>query len=68
MEIDRDAEVESAISQALDENGVDAIYDGVVRRYLHREDDEWRTCCGSCCDPCNLTLARVVDRARDLLR
>jgi len=38
-----------------------------VRRYLQRDDDAWRVCCGSLCDPCVLRLGRVVDRVRELL-
>jgi hypothetical protein len=60
--------LEVAIGRALDEEGLDRMYDGVVRRYLQREDDGWRTCCGALCDPCTTTLARVVDRVHELLR
>lgn len=56
-----------AILRALDEEGLDPMYDGVVRRYLQRDDDAWRVCCGSLCDPCVLRLGRVVDRVRELL-
>src|SRR5690606_29979317 len=64
MERERSS-VEAAIGRALDEEGLDRMYDGVVRRYLERDDDGWRSCCGSLCDPCVLTLGRVVDRVRE---
>lgn len=60
-------DVESALSQAMAENQLDEVYRGLVRSLLTREDDFWRRCCGSNCDPCALTFGRVVDRVRQLL-
>lgn len=59
-------DLESALSQAMRENMLDEVYRETVRRLLDRQDDFWRRCCGSNCDPCALTLARVVDRVREL--
>lgn len=59
-------DLESALTQALEENMLDEAYRGTVRRLLERRDDVWRHCCGSNCDPCALTFARIVDRVREL--
>lgn len=49
------------------ENMLDEVYRGHVVSYLERPDQAWRTCCNSACEPCTLTLGRVVDRARQLM-
>ncbi|HEY8431804.1 MAG TPA: hypothetical protein VIL20_25670 [Sandaracinaceae bacterium] len=38
-----------------------------VLAMLRAPDDAWPPCCGGACDPCVLSLARVVRRARALL-
>jgi hypothetical protein len=59
-------DVESALTQAMQENSLDPAYRGVIRSLLARRDDFWRRCCGSNCEPCALTYCRVVDRVRQL--
>ena len=58
---------EAAIEQAMRENMLDEVYRGYVDSYLARDDQTWRTCCNSDCEPCVLKLGRVVDRVRQLL-
>jgi hypothetical protein len=50
----------------MEENQLDPAYRGLVRSLLARQDDFWRRCCGSDCDPCALVFCRVVDRVRQL--
>lgn len=38
---------------------------GLVVAYLHRDPSEWKSCCGSSCDPCVLRIGLAVDRARE---
>ncbi len=60
--------LDDALSQAMKENQLEEAYRGTVRALLDRRDDFWRRCCGSNCDPCATTLARVVDWVRELTR
>jgi len=46
---------------------LEEVYRGYVDAYLAREDQTWRMCCNSDCEPCVLKLGRVVDRVRQLL-
>lgn len=48
------------------ENALGPEWRGTVRALCDRKDDFWRRCCGMSCDPCAQTLARIVDRAREL--
>lgn len=59
--------LDRAMKQAMAENMLDEGYRTFVLQYLVREDDTWRRCCDSECDPCVLKLGRVVDRTRELL-
>jgi hypothetical protein len=56
-----------AIAEGLRYAGLDPAQEGYVRAYLRQPRSEWFFCCGSACDPCVLTIARAVDRARELL-
>ncbi len=58
---------EQAILQAMAENMLDEVYRGYVDAYLDRNDEHWRFCCNSGCEPCMMALGRVVDRVRQLL-
>jgi hypothetical protein len=58
---------EDAILSALREVGLPDGYRAEVASRLRDADPGWRACCGGFCDPCALTLARAVDRARALL-
>jgi hypothetical protein len=59
-------DLDTAIDQAMAEAFLDEAYRGMIRELLNRRDNVWRRCCGSDCYPCALTLARVVDRVRQL--
>ena len=61
-----DPDLDTAIDQAMAEAFLDEAYRGMIRELLERQDGVWRRCCGSDCYPCALTLARVVDRVRQL--
>jgi hypothetical protein len=63
----RTVELDAALSQAMFENGVEEAYRATVKSLLERADDDWRRCCGESCNPCSLTLGRVVDRVRALI-
>lgn len=59
--------LERAMKRAMAENGLEEGYRAFVLQYLVRQDDAWRRCCDSSCDPCVLLLARVVDRTREIM-
>ena len=61
------ATIDSCILQAMEENGLDSNYRATVLMYLYREDEAWRRCCNSGCEPCMLQIGRTVDRARVLI-
>lgn len=63
-----DSLTEQALLQAMAEHGVDPAWKGNVLRLHQQEDQTWRDkCCGGMCEPCVVTLCRVVDRVRELL-
>lgn len=57
-----------AILRALREVWLPDDYASEIRDCLEAPDDSWRSCCGGFCDPCAMTVARAVDRARALMR
>lgn len=58
---------EEAIAEGARHAGLDASQHGYVRAYLRSDKRDWFFCCSSACDPCVRTIARAVDRARQLL-
>jgi hypothetical protein len=60
-------EVSRAIGEGLRFAGLRESQRGLVERYLDQHPDDWRNCCGSCCDPCVLTIGHAVAKARQLL-
>ncbi len=64
---DPSGERRDAIEQALAYAGLRPSQRGLIERYLEQHPDDWMSCCGSCCDPCVLTIGLAVDRARSLL-
>lgn len=60
-------EEEAAIREGARYAGLGESQHGFVREYLHKDRAEWFFCCGSACDPCVMTIARAVDRAREIL-
>lgn len=55
-----------AIATALRESLLSEEHEGVIRQLLDQPAEAWPRCCGSDCDPCVTTLARVVLRVRHL--
>jgi len=56
-----------AIAEGARFAGLDETQTGFVREYLHKDPSAWLHCCGGVCDPCVLTIARAVAKARELL-
>ncbi len=52
------------VAAALAAEGVSADYAPDVVAMSREPRERWRPCCGMLCDPCVMTLARVVDRLR----
>lgn len=59
--------IDSAVSRACREHGLDLTYMGSVYAYLDEDEDAWPRCCGSACDPCVATLGAAARRALQLL-
>ncbi|MFO0686821.1 MAG: hypothetical protein U0234_32460 [Sandaracinus sp.] len=62
-----DAREAAAIGEGLTYANLRESQRGLVRAYLRRDPREWKSCCGSACDPCVLRIGIAVDRARDVL-
>lgn len=60
-------EVARAIRDGARYAGLGPSGEGYVRAYLDQPRSDWFFCCSSACDPCVLTIARAVDKARELL-
>lgn len=60
----RDDPEPEALARAMEAEGVPADYARDVLELWRTPRRTWRPCCGLLCDPCVLTLARVVDRLR----
>lgn len=58
---------DEAIAEGARYAGLDGSQLGYVRAYLHEPRSAWFFCCSSACDPCVRTIARAVDRTRELL-
>ncbi|MBZ0117193.1 MAG: hypothetical protein K8H88_09375 [Sandaracinaceae bacterium] len=58
--------VEEAIDRAMQELAVPPWYRESVAALVLEPPREWAPCCGAGCEPCVLTLQRVVARARRL--
>lgn len=59
-------DLDQAIALALSELDLDPAFGPDVVALLESPRGAWRTCCGSLCNPCVITLARAVDRVREL--
>ncbi len=59
--------IDSAVSRACSEHGLDLTHMTSVYAYLDEDEDAWPRCCGDGCDPCVATLGAVARRALDLL-
>jgi hypothetical protein len=60
-------ELEAALRQASEENGLDPVYRDIVRPLLRDPDGRWPECCGGNCEPCSTLLVRVAARTLELL-
>lgn len=58
---------DAAITRAMRELAVDEAYRPEVNELMEIPRARWPACCGGLCDPCVLTLAGVVSRARQLV-
>ena len=56
-----------AIERASEELGLATWYRSCVGPILHLEEDDFPSCCGGNCEPCNGTLVEVALRARRIL-
>ena len=52
------------LARAMEAEGVAAEFAPDVIEMWHQPRERWRPCCGMLCEPCVMTLARVVDRLR----
>ena len=59
-------ELEAALVQASEENGLQDYYRDLVRPLLRQPKDEWPECCGGGCEPCAVTLIAVAERVQEL--
>jgi hypothetical protein len=60
-------ELEAALVQAGEENGLQDYYRDMVRPLLRMPRTQWPSCCGGGCEPCAQTLVRVADRVLALM-
>jgi hypothetical protein len=58
-------DLDEALAQASDENGLAEHYRDIVRPLL-REPYRWPRCCGGGCEPCAEQLIRVARRTLTL--
>ena len=63
----KNAVLEQALTKALRDNHIHEGFRDTIRRLVFDNNDGWRTCCGSACDPCVLPMARCVDQIRKLI-
>lgn len=64
---DERARVDAALAQAADDFRLASYYRDNVRPLLRQPREQWPTCCGGTCEPCNQTLVLVADRVLALL-
>ena len=55
-----------ALIKAAEEYGLQDHYYDCVRPLLGMPKEQWPSCCGGGCEPCNGTLAAVADRTLEL--
>jgi hypothetical protein len=61
------ARVDAALQRASDELGLATYYRDCVRPLLAQPREQWPTCCGGGCEPCNQILVMVADRVAAIL-
>ena len=61
------AKLDAALVRASDEMGLADYYRDCVRPLLRQPREQWPSCCGGNCEPCNQLLVRVAERVQSLL-
>lgn len=59
--------LEAALDRALADNHLHVGFKDAIRRLVFDDNDSWRVCCGSACEPCVLPMGRAVDQVRRLI-
>jgi hypothetical protein len=59
--------IDGALAKASDEAGLQTYYRDCVRPLLTMPREQWPTCCGGGCEPCNQQLVLIADRVLTLL-
>jgi len=54
--------LDEALNAASDEMGLQAWYRDCVRPLLRMPEEQWPSCCGGGCEPCNQLLVEVARR------
>lgn len=57
-------EIDAALAHELAAQGIHEGFTDTIRRLVFEDNDDWRRCCGSGCDPCVLQMERAVDGVR----
>jgi hypothetical protein len=60
-------EIDQALTRAGDELGLQTYYRDCVRPLLNMPEEQWPSCCGGNCEPCNQKLVQVATRVLTLL-
>lgn len=61
---DDESTIEAALTEALRDHHIHEGFRDTIRRLVFEDNDRWRQCCGSACDPCVLPMGRAVDQIR----
>jgi hypothetical protein len=59
--------IDAALVRASDELGLQTYYRDCVRPLLTMPEEQWPSCCGSTCEPCNQLLVNVASRVLTLI-
>lgn len=62
-----DPAFEGALTQACEEMGLQEWYRSCVKPLLNQPREQWPTCCGGVCEPCNQRLVMVAERVQELV-
>jgi hypothetical protein len=67
MTLPRTPELEAALTRASERHGLQVHYRDCVRPLLGMPREQWPSCCGGGCEPCNATLVAVAHDVYALL-
>jgi hypothetical protein len=62
-----DDALSAALTQASEELGLQEWYRSCVKPLLAQPREQWPTCCGGVCEPCNGRLVMVAERTLELV-